>query len=248
MKFEKKVIIGSLGGFLTTFIGIIAVFFPSLLNFEKKNMEEIKIFIKSEADIQKFKKAILDNKGKLIDLDLEYCMDYSHDTRGKVINGIRMSNFKILGDSEDNFVTINGIVTKEQTVVDNNSLKQGMLIIYNPTPMYETSLPTNTHGGAFIIKNNNEEESMVFPNMVINIPYKTKGKYKWDTDIHPNKSDVCYAEPDEDGEETRYYQHIQGIFFINDEIEELNAESEDVFDKVIELEPFNKKDLKIREY
>lgn len=61
MKFEKKVIIGSIGGFFTTIVGIIAVFFPSLLNFEKKSMEEIKVFIQSEEDVRNNK--ILKNTG-----------------------------------------------------------------------------------------------------------------------------------------------------------------------------------------
>lgn len=134
-------------------------------------------------------------------------MDYSCDTNGKIIDSIIMSDFKILGNNEDSFPVTNGIATKEKTIVNNSNLEQGMLVIYNPTPMYEVYLPTNTHGGIF--KNDDKKENDYYPNIVINIPYKTKAKYTLNTDIYPNKNDACYAKLNEYGEDTRYYQHTQ---------------------------------------
>ena len=48
MKFEKKVIIGSLSSFLVAAVGFIAVFFPSLFNLEKQNVKELRLFLKDE--------------------------------------------------------------------------------------------------------------------------------------------------------------------------------------------------------
>lgn len=48
MKFEKKVIIGSLSSFLVAAVGFVAVFFPSLFNLEKQNVKELRLFLKDE--------------------------------------------------------------------------------------------------------------------------------------------------------------------------------------------------------
>ena len=38
MKFEKKVIVGSITSFIITAVGIVAVFFPDLLNLQKEKI------------------------------------------------------------------------------------------------------------------------------------------------------------------------------------------------------------------
>lgn len=42
--FEKKVIIGSIAGFVASAVGVVAVFFPSVFNLEKKSITEKKSF------------------------------------------------------------------------------------------------------------------------------------------------------------------------------------------------------------
>lgn len=226
------------------------VFCPNLLaDLEKKNMEEIKMFIKSEADVQKFKKAILDNQGKLISIDLEYCMDDRADTDGNKIGWLNLSNFKTLPENSEQSLIISGITIKEKTLIENGRLKQGMAVIYNPTIEddsdlitngYASGLPENLDGGALILSNSEE----FIPHFIVNIPYETKSKYKWDTDVD-DKYDNCNSS-EFNINHIRYYQHLKGIFFVSDEPEVLYANSEEEINKIIELEPISKKDLAIK--
>lgn len=51
IKFEKKIIIGSIASFIITSIGTIAIFFPSVFNLEKENFgKEISIVIHEDKD------------------------------------------------------------------------------------------------------------------------------------------------------------------------------------------------------
>ena len=43
MKFEKKVIVGSITSFIITAVGIVAVFFPDLLNLQKEKILSLKV-------------------------------------------------------------------------------------------------------------------------------------------------------------------------------------------------------------
>ena len=78
MKFEKKVIIGSLSSFLVAAVGFIAVFFPSLFNLEKQNVKELRLFLKDEKNF----KALLDfldkHKQKIVKLDITYCTSQNY--------------------------------------------------------------------------------------------------------------------------------------------------------------------------
>lgn len=53
IKFEKKVIIGSLFSFLATAVGIIAVFFSDLLNLQKEKIEKLTLDVFTYQDGQK---------------------------------------------------------------------------------------------------------------------------------------------------------------------------------------------------
>ncbi|MBZ7975641.1 hypothetical protein AVBRAN12642_02365 [Campylobacter sp. RM12642] len=264
MKFEKKVIIGSLGGFLTTIIGIIAVFFPSLLNFEKKNMEEIKIFIKSEADIQKFKKVILDNQGKLINLDLEYCyyptIFYQNDISNSKdyfltaeYEKAKVNNDDYVDKDEYDITRIfyGTIQTKEGLQLDEEeNIAQGMVVSGMATLEAEGTIPVRTHGGTLILQGLNGA------NLAVNIPFKSDKKYSWDNlGAYFKDSEVeqkCIPSGIK-GYKNEYeipelfHEKLQGIFYVSDYVS-LGRQSEMQFDNVVNLEPFNKKDLAIRDY
>ncbi len=70
--FQKKVIIGSVTSFVVAFVGLIAVFFPSVLNFEKKNMEQLKLTLNNQQDANQLYQFLITNKNKLVMLDLSY--------------------------------------------------------------------------------------------------------------------------------------------------------------------------------
>lgn len=75
--FEKKVIIGSVFGMLTTAIGIIAVFFPSAFNLEKsKFSEEIDITINSNHDLEILSQKVSNknmNNDKIFRMRVQFC-------------------------------------------------------------------------------------------------------------------------------------------------------------------------------
>lgn len=54
MKFEKKVIVGSITSFIITAVGIVAVFFPDLLNLQKEKILSLKVDLDTQKDIEKF--------------------------------------------------------------------------------------------------------------------------------------------------------------------------------------------------
>ncbi|MDO4697901.1 MAG: hypothetical protein Q4A60_04400 [Pasteurellaceae bacterium] len=72
MIFQKKIIIGSIMSFIATAVGIIAVFFPDLLNLQKERIETIVLDVISEEDVEKVNK-FLSNRvqdDKFFELDL----------------------------------------------------------------------------------------------------------------------------------------------------------------------------------
>ncbi|TLD97315.1 hypothetical protein LS71_000735 [Helicobacter jaachi] len=72
IKFEKKVILGSITSFLVAAIGIIAVFFPSVFNLEKKKMQELSITLKNADDALEIWKFLEKNQGKVVALNINF--------------------------------------------------------------------------------------------------------------------------------------------------------------------------------
>ena len=70
--FEKKIIIGSIFGILTTIIGTIAIFFPDLFNLEKKKIIEFNGYLQSYDDAKKLYDFLLANDKSIIKLNLKY--------------------------------------------------------------------------------------------------------------------------------------------------------------------------------
>ena len=54
MKFEKKVIVGSITSFIITVVGIAAVFFHDLLNLQNEKILSLKVDLDTQKDIEKF--------------------------------------------------------------------------------------------------------------------------------------------------------------------------------------------------
>lgn len=75
MVFEKKVIIGSVMSFIATTVGIIAVFFPDLLNLQKEKIASLSTSVANKQEAQKLV-GFLDNMAKekrIFKLDVEIC-------------------------------------------------------------------------------------------------------------------------------------------------------------------------------
>lgn len=70
--FQKKIIIGSIIGFAASAIGIIGVFFPNLLNIEKKRIEELAITINEQKDANDLYRFLKNNEHKIVKLEIKY--------------------------------------------------------------------------------------------------------------------------------------------------------------------------------
>lgn len=79
--FQPKVIIGSVMSFVIAVVGVIAVFFPSLFNLEKKGMSEGKFLLSDDIKVHKELWDFLDNnQGKVVQLEIAYCADFRRMT------------------------------------------------------------------------------------------------------------------------------------------------------------------------
>lgn len=82
MIFEKKVIIGSITsllGLITAVVGVVAVFFPDLLNLQKDKIQELTIGIKTDDDVKQFNN-FMQNRikdSKIFKLEAFVCNDSS---------------------------------------------------------------------------------------------------------------------------------------------------------------------------
>lgn len=79
--FQPKVIIGSITSFVVAAVGIIAVFFPNLLNLEKSSMGEGQFLLSDDEKTHKKLWEFLDkNQGKVVQLEIAYCADFEQMT------------------------------------------------------------------------------------------------------------------------------------------------------------------------
>lgn len=79
--FQPKVIIGSIASFLVAALGIIAVFFPNLLNLERSSMSEGQFLLSDdEKTHKKLWQFLEDNQGKVVKLEIAYCADFERMT------------------------------------------------------------------------------------------------------------------------------------------------------------------------
>ena len=75
--FQPKVIIGSITSFVVAAVGIIAVFFPNLLNLEKSSMSEGQFVLSDDTKTHKKLWEFLEsNQGKVVQLEIAYCADF----------------------------------------------------------------------------------------------------------------------------------------------------------------------------
>ena len=67
-----KILIGTVASIAISVISIIAIFFPSFLNFEKKSIQEFSLNINSQKDANKLHDFLVENRHKIVKLDLQY--------------------------------------------------------------------------------------------------------------------------------------------------------------------------------
>ena len=91
--FEKKVIIGSVAGFVASAVGVIAVFFPSVFNLEKKSIAENKVFLHTLKSANEFVEWLKKQENSIVKLEIYYCAsepeyydDYMINEFGEKVN------------------------------------------------------------------------------------------------------------------------------------------------------------------
>jgi len=79
IKFEKKIIIGSITSFLLTAIGVIAIFFPNLFNLEKKSINIYQSSLENIDDVINLYEFLYKNQGRIVDIDINYTETSSYE-------------------------------------------------------------------------------------------------------------------------------------------------------------------------
>lgn len=116
IKFEKKVIIGSLFSFLATVVGIIAVFFPDLLNLQKEKVEKLTLDIFTYQDAQKLNEFLSKRAEdeKLFELDIIYSMDVYENQPIAVLDDERGTAILLRNGLVKKFVTESNFCSDDQ--------------------------------------------------------------------------------------------------------------------------------------
>lgn len=241
MKFEKKVILGSIGGFITTALGIIAVFFPSVFNLEKKTMEEINIFIKSQADVDNLRKAIEKNQGKVVKLDVTYCYDPVKYDESNELNTVeyneKLGRYDIT-ESKYPYASY-CLRTKEGCEFDENGWLIKGVVLQGGIDITEDYVYENEEGGSIIFVNKDKNANDYFYDyFYLSVPHETKGKYAWKVN---DNSEGCLN--DASAKET-----LTGAFYVNELKNRLRGDGREGVDLEIELDPLTKKELTLRDY
>lgn len=109
MKFEKKIIIGSIMSFIATILGVLSIFYPNLLNFQKKKVKVFNASICTVEGVKKLSNFLYERKedNEIFKLELEinleaYIADYEDPFEDIVIPKplflIKDNSMKLLED------------------------------------------------------------------------------------------------------------------------------------------------------
>lgn len=82
--FQKKIIIGSVLGFIVSAIGVVAVFFPSVFNLEKQKIEEKTIFLHTQKSEEELYEWLIKKQDSIIKLALFHCNGQGRDENARV--------------------------------------------------------------------------------------------------------------------------------------------------------------------
>lgn len=86
IKFQPKIIIGSVCGMIASVVGFIAIFFPSLFNLETKKIDEFVMEVKSDDDAKKLFDFLKNHEGRIVKIDIKYLIDGSlYDRKSGVL-------------------------------------------------------------------------------------------------------------------------------------------------------------------
>ena len=234
--FEKKVIIGSVAGFIASAVGLIAVFFPSVFNLEKQSIKKYSIELKTQKDSKELYDILKNNSGKIIELEIFYT---EKSPKTYTIYGVPTAN---------NFVT--NWDDEKKGVCGSIANNDGTLHIWSHCRRESYAGDLYRSKGGFGIWLDKETDYVTKGNSYeIGIPFEEDKDYVW------SSIGGMETEPEE------IKMKLTGIFFVtNAELKQAFMSSmfyeyydvgQDIPPSATEsfqLEPMNKKDLEFRKY
>lgn len=262
--FQKKIIIGSVAGFIASAIGITAVFFPSLFNLEKKTIDEYSITLSNCSDAHKLFDFLKDHQGKVVKLNIQYCEGDNIYYDEEIKNFYRSAKpGEEYPDRPDQFNETNPNIKKAIATFGDSKL---FSVISDYRADYHGEWMYRENGGLGVWcrdkdTNINTGKNNDFSYQIL-IPYPSNGNkiYNWGfgSDDHKYKEDNSYL---------CAMEHLSGTFFVNKLIgaheyglkesvmhPKYEVEMQGFYGEwmaapeLFELEPLTEKDLQLRNY
>lgn len=268
--FEKKVIIGSVAGFVASAVGLIAVFFPSVFNLEKKSIAEKAMFIRTKQDMDKLWEFLSKNANKPVRLDIGYCFNpkraeiklkaekSSYYTQSVFYNmdkhidkwlGYEYDNTIGIGDTYIDHIGDNPRTQEDDKVFDMTAVGKIADFVMGAEDFRE---------GFYIEEGGLSYRADYGKYRYIVIPFSSQNnkKYAWvigdgGHSYSNGNSPKC---PNDYKDKLIPYGYISGYFFVREaEVGGFGAYldtpySEVLVDYKIELEPLDKRDLEMKKY
>lgn len=255
MQFQPKIIIGSIVGFISTAIAIIAVFFPSLFNLEKKDIVTYKETLVNVGDFIKLIDFLQKHQEEIVNLDLTYfeknrCFYKSHyDYSNNNMGAYSFTKDILEEDTEGgngNGENLVGELDNEGRVIVSSKYIMGLFM---------QSFFRHNGGFGIWIKGSGdsiEDRFKTDKNYIIDIPRDSDGNtlYTWNMRDYGHKEEMrligtFFVEKFIDS--LKYTK--QSGSSMSHEWEESSCDGDICNDiTIIELNPISKKELQMRKY
>lgn len=258
IRFQPKIIIGSVIGFIASVIGILVAFFPSLFNLETKKIDKFEISINDCNGAEQLFKFLTNHEESIVDIDVKYIEpNFFSDKIINLVNSNSKYEDKQKIYKEYDYEWEIGGEGKSTSIFGENRLFN----VESEAKLgsYATSFLRENGGFGFWCKNKNStpEKDIDFEYQII-IPYNSENNtlYYWGDD------------GDNSGNTSDRNMEIKGIFLISKLVDADKYKSNNNYmypnwceEKVFEyggdkcippnlfiLQPMSKKDLELRKY
>lgn len=244
--FQPKIIIGSVVGFIATAIGVIAVFFPSLFNLEKKEIAYYKETLVNVDDFKKLVDFLYNHQEEIVNLNLTYFensrVEYKSDWSNHTYSFSKVPLNESTEGGDGNGIDLVGEIDNNGYVISSSKYHMGLFM----------QTFTRDRGGFGIWIKDIGEDRGKDKNYIIDIPKNSDGNilYKWSMRDYDHKEEM----------------NLEGTFFVekfvsnldynkksgsrmSDQWENESCEGDACYPiTIIELDPISKRDLKIKNY
>lgn len=258
INFQPKIIIGSLVGFIATAIGVIAVFFPSIFNLEKKSIDEYSIQLKTCNNAENLFNFLKNHQDKIVRLNISYVNGNLYNKFGEKIEEV--SEYKNEEGHEQNKNEGMGIYGKDGITLFGDNKLFSVVSNYRRDPHGEWIYREEGGIGLWCKNEKTSSENNKYFDLAFQliIPAASNGSklYKWGSD----PEDVIADTYD-------YMDHLSGVFYVH-KLQKAHeyGQKESVMHpqyaqefqwkygewlaapEIFELEPMTKKDIEMKDY